>query len=180
MAHNAEIAVKTAIKNAVQGYILAVPQFENPNPLARVVVEAVLRLSHNEDGTVIDENPIEEIGHYSYEQLFEWVIEAIKTAKESLPPERMKNLMTRRYIKVCDAFAPARKIEMGTELEIVKEKEDLDTLIELENGAWLKRCNDGRYWNSEDELERWATVQIIEEDETGEFLGAELLGYAKL
>lgn len=31
-------------------------------------------------------------------------------------------MTTRRYIKICDAFAPARKIEMGTELEIIKEK----------------------------------------------------------
>lgn len=174
-----EIAVKAEIKNAVQGYTLSLPHHK-PDTIARIVLEAVLRLSHDVDGTVKDETPIQEIDSFSLEQVSEWALEAVISAKESLSPERRSNEMTKRYIKICDAFATGRVVEMGTKLEIFKGKEHDDNRVELENGIWINGTGDGCYTTDENEFERWATVQIIEEDEDGEIVGAEYLGYTRI
>lgn len=86
----------------------------------------------------------------------------------------------RQYIKICDAFAPARKIEMGTELEIYPAGARTDTLIGLNGGIWLRNWLDGRYTTDGDDTERWGTVQIIDEDEEGEIFGAKILGYVRV
>lgn len=89
-------------------------------------------------------------------------------------------MTNRRYIKICDAFATDRAVDMGTKLEIFRGYEHDNDLIELGNDTWLKSYNDGRYTTDGDESERWATVQIIEEDEEGDIISAEYLGFVRL
>lgn len=87
----------------------------------------------------------------------------------------------KRYIKICDAFATGRAVEMGTELEIFKGTDhEPGNMVELENGIWLRGFRDGRFVTDDDEAERWAMVYILAEDEEGEIVDSEYLGYTRL
>lgn len=91
-------------------------------------------------------------------------------------------MAVKRYIKICNAFNTAHAVNMGTQLEIFRGKAHDYDYIELENGIWLKGYRDGRYTSATEgcESERWAVVQILEENEDGDILSGEVLGFTRL